>query len=370
VNSRTACSPTYADHLGRASLATTVTGTLVSQRRSLPYGETRWSSGPFPTDRRCTGQREEVTLGLYDYGARFYSPSLGRFISADSIVPEASNPQSFNRYSYVLGNPLKYVDSTGHWYYEPGMDALVHTRANYNEYPGYLYPITPPPGNVYAMGTAVSHVPPHLIGRGHSSVGQPTALAASSSADTARSLGPSVASRLPGSPPAAGPFMGPAGAGDPFSTYSEQQVAGLGILIQIGSTTTDLERVLLPSRDLTRAAAGKINLSSVPAHLSEAAGTGLSFGAGSLVQAIADRHLTLTPGQRIGRAVIAGGESVAVGAIAVPVAGAAGALCGPSGPGAIGCFVGGYLATAIPLGIAANAFNEKVAFPVLGLQPE
>jgi len=104
----------HADPLGSASLATTVTGTLVSQRRYLPYGETRWSSGPFPTDRRFTGQREEVTLGVYDYGARFYSPGLGRFLSADTLVPEAGRPQSLNRYMYTLGNPLKYVDPTGH----------------------------------------------------------------------------------------------------------------------------------------------------------------------------------------------------------------------------------------------------------------
>jgi len=48
-----------------------VTGTLLSQRRYLPYGETRpdFAVSPFPTDRRCTGQREEVTLGVYDYSA-------------------------------------------------------------------------------------------------------------------------------------------------------------------------------------------------------------------------------------------------------------------------------------------------------------
>jgi hypothetical protein len=39
----------HADALGRAALATTVTGTLVSQRRYLPYGATRWSSGPLLT---------------------------------------------------------------------------------------------------------------------------------------------------------------------------------------------------------------------------------------------------------------------------------------------------------------------------------
>ncbi|PKO20281.1 MAG: hypothetical protein CVU38_20960, partial [Chloroflexi bacterium HGW-Chloroflexi-1] len=41
-------------------------------------------------------------------------PALGRFIQADSIVPQPGNPQALNRYSYVLGNPLRYTDPTGH----------------------------------------------------------------------------------------------------------------------------------------------------------------------------------------------------------------------------------------------------------------
>jgi hypothetical protein len=40
---------------------------------------------------------------------------LGRFVSADTIVPDPANPQSLNRYSYVYDNPLKYVDPTGHF---------------------------------------------------------------------------------------------------------------------------------------------------------------------------------------------------------------------------------------------------------------
>jgi len=46
--------------------------------------------------------------------ARYYDPTLGRFISADTIAPERSDPQTRNRYSYVLNNPLKYTDPTGH----------------------------------------------------------------------------------------------------------------------------------------------------------------------------------------------------------------------------------------------------------------
>jgi len=46
--------------------------------------------------------------------ARYYLPGIGRFVSADTIVPNPADPQSFNRYSYGLNNPLRYVDPTGH----------------------------------------------------------------------------------------------------------------------------------------------------------------------------------------------------------------------------------------------------------------
>ncbi len=46
--------------------------------------------------------------------ARFYVPSLARFLTADTVIPGSANPQAFNRYTYVLGNPLKLVDPSGH----------------------------------------------------------------------------------------------------------------------------------------------------------------------------------------------------------------------------------------------------------------
>ncbi len=102
----------HGDHLGSASLATDASGAEVSDMRYTPFGETRY--GDAPTDRRFTGQREEAGIGLYDYGARFYSSSLGRFVSADSIIPDPRNPQDFNRYTYVRNNFLKYTDPSGH----------------------------------------------------------------------------------------------------------------------------------------------------------------------------------------------------------------------------------------------------------------
>ena len=94
--------------LSSTSLATDYSGQEVTGSRTLyyPYGEQRWSAsgGTLPTDFTYTGQRAD-SFGLMDYHARFYDPLVGRFISADTIVPSPSDPQSLNRYSYVLGNP-------------------------------------------------------------------------------------------------------------------------------------------------------------------------------------------------------------------------------------------------------------------------
>jgi RHS repeat-associated protein len=89
-------------------------GTVVGEQRYSPYGETRFTSGTIYTDKLFTGQREITGLGIYHYNARFYSPKIGRFLSPDTIIPGYANPQNLNRFSYVLNNPLKYTDPTGH----------------------------------------------------------------------------------------------------------------------------------------------------------------------------------------------------------------------------------------------------------------
>jgi RHS repeat-associated protein len=103
----------HADHLGSATLTTDASGNRVGELRYTPYGVTRYKWGNTPTNRRYTGQPWEG-FGLYDYGARMYSPGLGRWASADTIVPDLLNPQSLNRYAYVYNRPLSYVDRDGH----------------------------------------------------------------------------------------------------------------------------------------------------------------------------------------------------------------------------------------------------------------
>jgi len=104
------------DHLGSTAVTANSSGGKTGELRYYPYGGTRYTWGSTPTSLRFTGQREDAAIGLYFYNARYYDPYLGRFISADTVVPNPGNPQSLNRYAYVLGNPLRLVDPSGHKY--------------------------------------------------------------------------------------------------------------------------------------------------------------------------------------------------------------------------------------------------------------
>jgi len=110
-----------ADHLGTAVGALDGAGAVVAQQRYWPYGATR-SGGVTQTDKLYTGQQEEPgdALGLYNYRARFYSTTIGRFVSGDPVVADAYDPQAWNAYTYVRNNPLRYVDPEGEFFDEPG----------------------------------------------------------------------------------------------------------------------------------------------------------------------------------------------------------------------------------------------------------
>ena len=82
----------------------------------FPFGRTQTATpqASFQVSRRFTGQVFDAESGLYYYNARYYDPELGRFIQPDTEIPDLSNPQSYNRYSYCVNDPLRYNDPTGH----------------------------------------------------------------------------------------------------------------------------------------------------------------------------------------------------------------------------------------------------------------
>jgi RHS repeat-associated protein len=101
-------------------------GAMLNRIRYFPFGSVRTQelaggAGSLLTDKLFTGQRRESANGIYDAPcperrrreARLYDARMGRFLQPDPLVPEPGNPQSLNRYSYVLNNPLRYTDPTG-----------------------------------------------------------------------------------------------------------------------------------------------------------------------------------------------------------------------------------------------------------------
>jgi len=109
------------DHLGSTNLTLDSSGNRLDPNAELrykPYGDTRYNGGGQKTNYRFTGQRWDQGHGLYWFNSRWFDPLIGRFMQADTIVPDPGNPQALNRYSYVIGNPLRYTDPTGHVFIE------------------------------------------------------------------------------------------------------------------------------------------------------------------------------------------------------------------------------------------------------------
>ncbi|TMX33218.1 RHS repeat-associated core domain-containing protein [Vibrio sp. Hep-1b-8] len=113
----------HRDALGTADLITDPNGQVQIERGYTPFGELLASAElqatPMFTNAEMRGftGHENVgnSSGLINMNARLYDPVIGRFLSADTFVPEPSFSQSYNRYAYVYNNPLKYTDPTGHW---------------------------------------------------------------------------------------------------------------------------------------------------------------------------------------------------------------------------------------------------------------
>ncbi|MGB4979779.1 MAG: RHS repeat-associated core domain-containing protein [Anaerolineae bacterium] len=102
------------DHLGSTAPTLNSSGVRVTELRYYPYGAARYNTGNQVTTYRFTGQRWDSGTALYFYQSRWYDPLIGRFLQADTIVPQPENPQNLNRYSYVGNQPLGFSDPSGH----------------------------------------------------------------------------------------------------------------------------------------------------------------------------------------------------------------------------------------------------------------
>ncbi len=107
----------HQDHLGSDVAITDKDNRVVYRTGSFnPFGrpDTAMGSHPELATYKFTDQEYDAETGLYNFNARLYDPMIGGFVTADTIVPNPSAPQSFNRYAYARGNPLSYTDPSGH----------------------------------------------------------------------------------------------------------------------------------------------------------------------------------------------------------------------------------------------------------------
>ncbi len=124
-----------ADHLGTPRIIVDSTGVLagVTRHDYLPFGEELMVGMGNGSIRTGTGgmgyaadtvrqkfveNERDTETGLDFFGARYFAPTQGRFTSGDPLLASGRTvqPQSWNRYTYALNNPLRYIDPDGEDY--------------------------------------------------------------------------------------------------------------------------------------------------------------------------------------------------------------------------------------------------------------
>ena len=124
----------HSDHLGSASVIVDGQGSVVERISYYPYGTERSASDNASVAYRFTGKEQDLEIGLYNYGARFYDAHVGRFLSIDPVYEEQpargeKSPQYLNVYAYALNNPTRYRDPTG---MDPkGSEKAISSKAEY-----------------------------------------------------------------------------------------------------------------------------------------------------------------------------------------------------------------------------------------------
>jgi RHS repeat-associated protein len=122
TGSTTAMLYLVSDHLGSTAIVSDTATPVNIERDSYDaWGRRRNANGTADptcsltsqTNRGYTSQEMLDSQCLINMNARIYDPTLGRFQSADTVVPDPTDTQSFNRYSYVTNNPLAFVDPSG-----------------------------------------------------------------------------------------------------------------------------------------------------------------------------------------------------------------------------------------------------------------
>jgi RHS repeat-associated protein len=138
-----------ADHLGSARLLTDMNQSVVQNLDYLPFGELNSSDSGIST-HEFTGDEQDAETALAHTWFRQYSSSMGRWMTPDPAglaAVDPTNPQSWNRYAYVIGDPIDLIDPWG--LCSPG--AICVTAWGYGGGGGYGNP-WPTTGSMFGGG--------------------------------------------------------------------------------------------------------------------------------------------------------------------------------------------------------------------------
>jgi RHS repeat-associated protein len=122
------------DHLGSIAAITDEGGQVVERLAYDPWGKRRNINGVedvldsivgWNTDRGFTMHEHLDEIGVIHMNGRVYDPLIGRFMSADPFIQALSELQSYNRYAYVMNNPLAFTDPTGYFRFKSIFKAQI-----------------------------------------------------------------------------------------------------------------------------------------------------------------------------------------------------------------------------------------------------
>ncbi len=103
----------HQDHLGSPVASTTEASAIAWREDFTPYGEKRLDPNGNKDDEGFTGHIDDSATGLTYMQARYYDPTIGRFLSNDTVGFAPNKPSQFNRYAYTINDPVNLIDPDG-----------------------------------------------------------------------------------------------------------------------------------------------------------------------------------------------------------------------------------------------------------------
>jgi RHS repeat-associated protein len=124
---------TDTDNQGSLAALTDESGNVVERYAFDPWGARRnpdqWEQKDtrtkWITNRGYTGHEHLDAFGIINMNGRVYDPATGMFFSPDPFMQSPGDWVNFNRYSYCMGNPMRYTDPSGYVWDGVGADGMT-----------------------------------------------------------------------------------------------------------------------------------------------------------------------------------------------------------------------------------------------------